>query len=288
MQPIYSIFSKIIDYALLYFFVSFLINVFPLSLFLGGLWVWFLPLLWAPLGACLMALWRTTPGRAVFGLHGLPTTLWGSLKQEIRFFYRAEKKIIGKKLGGRRLLVALLLTLCCVSKISYDLFWRESKPVSSQIEMVREWKLLLAERGKFRVYVPFLFEEHQILVGEGKLSPPLEGTEYISGSEESLQCTIGYVQFPRKWRLIGSRSLLERALDLFLQQEGITQECSRKMITHEGFPALMFSFEQDGKYTEGRLILIGNFLYKLTATDVDLKKQKNSMECFFGSFHFFG
>ena len=74
------------------------------------------------------------------------------------------------------------------------------------------------------------------------------------------------MELPSKWRLAGSSTLLKGGLDIMVKYMPDTTLIDKKFITHQGHRGLDFHLKQGEDEVQGRLILVGTTLYKLTVT----------------------
>ena len=76
--------------------------------------------------------------------------------------------------------------------------------------------------------------------------------------------SVSYLDFPRKWKLIGSHSLMRKSLDLLMAHEGKDRLLtSQKFVTHRGYPALDYVAKEGDREIHGRLVVVGNTLFKI-------------------------
>lgn len=82
----------------------------------------------------------------------------------------------------------------------------------------------------------------------------------------SSKYAVGYLDFPTKYTLLGSKTLLTKSYELLLEKETeMEQVIHQHMISHNGIPAIDYRLKhKDGKEMWGRLLLKGNTLYRVT------------------------
>lgn len=103
--------------------------------------------------------------------------------------------------------------------------------------------------------------------------------------EKEIVYTLSYIEFPRKWRLLGNNTLLNKALDLLVEYEMKGQQLLNKEITkHQSLPAIDYVMKQGEKEVQGRLIVVGTTLFRLTVTYPPALKDKIQHERFVESF----
>jgi hypothetical protein len=76
--------------------------------------------------------------------------------------------------------------------------------------------------------------------------------------------SISYLELPRKWKIAGASRLLQGALDLIIEHIPGAKLLYKNMTKHKSFKALDFHFSQGEEDVQGRLILVGMTLYRLT------------------------
>ena len=72
------------------------------------------------------------------------------------------------------------------------------------------------------------------------------------------------MDLPKKWKLAGSSRLLQGALDLIMKHTLGSELLFKSMTKHKNFKALDFHLSQGQEEVQGRLILVGMTLYRLT------------------------
>ncbi len=96
---------------------------------------------------------------------------------------------------------------------------------------------------------------------------------------------VSYVDFPGHWKLLGSKKLLTKAFDSYLEnQKNVDEVLDQGISSHHGIPALDYHFKQAGKEVKGKFIIAGNTLYRITVTYPLAAAEKIKPEAFFDSF----
>jgi hypothetical protein len=96
---------------------------------------------------------------------------------------------------------------------------------------------------------------------------------------------VSYVDFPKHWKWIGTNKLLTKGFDAFIQNEqNVEALLKQEITTHNGLPALEYHIKQAGKEIEGKFVISGNTLYRMTVTYPLAVAETVQPDTFFGSF----
>ncbi len=134
-----------------------------------------------------------------------------------------------------------------------------------QHERSINWIRYTSAEGKFSVDFPSYPElefKHLEVPSGGKT---LDYNEYKSYQTQQVYYSVSYLNFPGKWRLVGSKTLLKKALDLILDADRGTQLIDKQFVDHQDLSALQFHYKRGEEEIHGRLILVGTTLFKVTA-----------------------
>jgi len=262
--------AQIVDYLFLYLAVSLSSLFLPFYVddlaYLGLVIV--LPFLWMPIEAFLLSKYKTTPGKKIFGIRvedhlagKLP--FWIALKRTC-FWGRRPGLIRQTCISGIRSCMSLV---ALVFLMSFCFFEQEIVMVTTGWENYRTidgWIDYTSTEGNFKV----LFPDDPYI--ESKMLPvpsqhrDLQYQELTSYQGKKVYYSISYMGLPRKWKLAGSHRLLQGALDLIVEHMPEAKLLCKNMTKHQTFRALDFHLEQGEEEVQGRLILVGTTLYRLT------------------------
>ena len=279
-------FAKTFDYALFYSFFYIL----DFSLLLNILLVVALPVLYAPIEALLLRLFKTTPGMWIFGLSldtkvSFKKALLTSLKKGLlvfpllfpplnlfiaRFYLKekgahfakrwqvAEGVEIEKKKRNKHL--RNLVVVLCSAFILYTFTPISFSSLSKRAFDVESWVEVKDDHLKFSVYFP---EEPKI---SGKKVEVKEHNTTLDVKEYHHKSHINYklqsTKVPTTWTLLGSRYLLNALGQQIETHQGSFIES--KIGKHGKYPALHYLVKNhDGGQTKGALILVKKTVYRL-------------------------
>ncbi len=136
---------------------------------------------------------------------------------------------------------------------------------SSERDFLGKWKPYSSSDQRFRVDFPKdpVHESKQIAIPS---TEPLQYNE-IRAEQSDVIYAVSYMDFPSKWRLAGTSTLLKKSLLILIEHEAREQKLvEQKLTTHNGFPAIDYLIKEGEKEIKGRLILVNHTFYRLTAT----------------------
>jgi len=145
-----------------------------------------------------------------------------------------------------------------------------------------EWQSYTSSDQRFGIQFPVEpTEQVQQTIIAGKT---LSFQEMSSMLNESTYA-VSYVDFPKHWKWIGSKKLLSKGFDAFIQsQENIEGIAKQQMVNFHGMPALEYHLQQGGNEIEGKFVIVGNTLYRVTVSYPLAVAESIQSETFFGSF----
>lgn len=283
----YRFFARCLDWGLLYIFVVF-ISLILLSELSDDFYLYLacaIPFMWIPLEALFITYFSTTPGQHLFGIvhkeaSGEKLSFSRVFKRTI--FWRTQNgQVEFRAIHPVRLAAALLITLICGSALFLG---RQMTDIAIHYEKqaVGNWVHYASEDGRFTVNFPKppKLESHTFPVPHS--STPLELSEYKTKGDSVF--SVSYVELPKKWRLFGAGTLLKAAMEVVRSQMPNATLVEKHRVTHKNYPALDFHMKEGKHEVEGRLILVGSTLYKLTVTYLSSQSSQMQHEAFLGSF----
>lgn len=225
--------------------------------------------LWIVFEALLIKLWGTTLGHWISGI-------WIKDKKGKKLSF-AEAFRWGLKLKSRGKMIKnkfnkylhILAFMGVVLGISMPIAM--FKPIKNTFIPLSflwesEWITYAPQDARFTAHFP----------GDPTLeSKQLEITKYkktlsyqqLTAEDKNVTYTLSYMDFPKKWRMLGPKTLLTKILDFMIENEHPGHEVIQKGITQHGkHPAIAFQLKQVDKEIHGKLILVGTTLYRLTVT----------------------
>jgi hypothetical protein len=154
-----------------------------------------------------------------------------------------------------KLLVAAFIVVCGVTAL-YRADWMGGS--NSKIN----WERVSPLGTRFAISFPSSPEqlEKQLPVPNGR---PLNYQELVA-EVRGANYSVSYLDFPRKWKLIGNHTLLRKSLEMLMIHEGQNRQLlSQHSVTHRGYPALDYITKEGNRLIHGRLVIVGNTLFKI-------------------------
>ena len=264
--------AKVVDYCLFYILATFISLFMPFYIeeFYYIIFAMFLPIFWIPLEALLISRWGTTPGKKLFGLQvrnhlGGKLPYWISLKRSLVLGVRPGL-IKQKMVSVKRKIIG---TIVCVMSLFGAVFEQELSDYTTGFRgagSVEGWQSYTSEEGGFKILFPSDPQEEHKVIPLPEHNRTLYYNELKSFQEKKVSYSVSYMKLPRKWKLAGSSRILQGALDGIVEHLPNCQLFSKQFGKHKTYRSLDFHFQQDGEEVQGRLILAGTTLYRLTAT----------------------
>jgi len=226
-----------------------------------------IPLLWMPVEALLLMLFGTTPGKALLGIKichrtGAKLSFWQGLKRASGF---ASSGVIHQvPLTFKRMLAAMVIVLSC-SLMSIFGNALTKWTIGFERGISNEgWVQYIHDEGEFKVHFPHDPKEEQKQLEIPNANKVLDYQELQATQNKKVHYSVTYMELPRKWKIAGSSTLLKGALEIMVKYLPETAIVNKQFTTHQTYRALDFHLKQGEDEVEGRLILVGMTLYKLT------------------------
>lgn len=263
--------AKAIDYCLFYLIFTLSSMVFPFYIedlyYLG--FAFFIPILWAPFEAFCISRLKTTLGKALLGIRiethlGGRLPFWLALKRSL--FLGTLPGIIRQR-SGTKMRALRGFTILCVL-LGGAVFEKEIAVVTTGFEKYRTvdgWKEYVSTEGNFSVIFPQEPEYESGVLPVPSQKKNLTYNEFKSYQTKKVYYSVSYIDLPRKWKMAGASRLLQGALELILEHTPGSQLLSQNMTKHQNLRALDFHLSQGEEEVQGRLILVGTTLFRLTA-----------------------
>ncbi len=283
-----------IDYGLFYLVFSLCSMVFPFYVedfyYLG--FAVFVPVFWAPIEGLLISQTKTTPGKSLFGIR-VETHLAGKLPFLIAlkraFCFGRRPGILRQKPVGKLRLAAGLIAFCALLGSSY--FEKEIAVVTTGFEKYRTvdgWKEYTPSSGKFTVIFPEDPSHESGVLPVPAQNKNLNYDEFKSYQTKKVYYSVSYIELPKRWKMAGSNRLLNGALDMIIEHTPGSSLLGQNMTKHKNLRALDFHISQGEEEVQGRLILDGTTLYRLTAVYPPALAHQLQSEGFINSFEVHG
>ena len=286
--------AQAIDYVLFYLLFSLASLFLPFYLedlyYLG--FAFFIPILWAPVEAVLLSCYKTTIGRALFNIR-VENHLGGKLPFLIALkrscFFGTRPGVVRQKALGIFRCALAVFALIFLGGVSF--FEKEITVLTTGFEKYKSidgWVDYTSNDRGFRVLLPQSPEEISTVLPVPSHNLTLKYDELKSYQTKKVYYSISYMDLPKKWKLAGSSRLLNGALDLIMKHTSGSELLFKTITKHKNFRALDFHLTQGKEEVQGRLILVGMTLYRLTVVyPPDLAHQLKQDE-FLNSFEVHG
>ncbi|HUD01774.1 MAG TPA: RDD family protein [Rhabdochlamydiaceae bacterium] len=239
------------------------------------------PLFWAPIEAFLLTKWSTTLGKKLFGISVPGLTSKESLKRAF-FFGKRPGVVIFKKITYWRYVIALMIACSAGSGLFYGKDISEAAVHYEQQVAGSGWVEYISENGKFSVHFPKNPEVASKTV-EVPNGDPIELSEFKA--EKDAAFSVSYLDLPKKWKIFSSNTLLKGAMKVVTEHMPGTQLLDKTIVKHKNHPAMDFRMKEGENEIEGRLILVGNTLYRLMVVYYPDTPRDQQHQTFVNSFH---
>ena len=260
-------FAQMFDYSLFYVVLSLISVFFPLPIE-GILLAILVPVLWLPLEALFLSLYKKTPGKALFGIR-IEDHMGEKLPFGVAFkraaFFGVRPGVIRQKAQStlkKVLSITVLMAFLGVSVIGPDAVLFSGGIGGTR--SIEGWVDYKPEDADYRVLFPESPEEISTTLPAEEKEDALKYEEAKSHGGKKVYYSVSYVKLPAKWKLAGATRLLQGALDLIVEHTPGIRLLDKSQTKHGSYRAMDFHMNQDGKEVKGRLVLVGTTLYRLT------------------------
>lgn len=169
-------------------------------------------------------------------------------------------------------------------------FWESNlKEFSSGFENHQKnigWEYYISQERGFTVQLPQnpSVETKQLYVEQADKT--LNYNEYKSQVNQNTYYTVSFMDFPSRWRFVGSTKLLNTAFDILVKSEKSVELVSKNPTRHKIYPAIEFTIKNGNEEWKGRLILVGNTFYKVMRVSPSNTSDDSEFDDFLRSFQF--
>lgn len=273
--------ARLFDYGLFYFMTIFISLTSPVELDkqVFALWALVVPFVWMPFEMVLLKRFGTTVGKKLFGLSFSPLSWKESFKRA--FFFKKSRDVNGKPIGLKRYVVALLMTCCAATALFLGEDISEAAVHYEKQVTASGWVQYISDNGKFQVQFPKKPKEASQTF-EVPNEAPINLSEFKA--HKDAEFSVSYLDLPKKWKLFSSNTLLKGAMNVVLEHVPGASLIEKKLVKHKNYPAMDFRLKEGENIIEGRLILVGNTLYKLWVVYFPDTPKEAQHEMFVSSF----
>jgi uncharacterized RDD family membrane protein YckC len=282
--------ARLVDYLLFFLIcgVASLFLPFLLETYFYYFFALAVPILWIPIEALCISLFKTTPGKALFGITihdflGAKLTYLKALRRAA--FIPPRPGVIRQvSLSLKRRLSGLLIALAC---IGLSLFGNALTRWSVGLDQGMNadgWVQYYSQDAGFSVQFPTDPKEESKRLEIPSANKVLDYQELTSKQNKNIHYSVSYMDFPKKWKWAGNGTLLKGALDAIVKHLPNTALKSREFSYHQNQRSIDFLLKQGETEVKGRLIIVGTKLYKLTISYPASVSDKIEDSPFFSSF----
>ncbi|HEX2580224.1 MAG TPA: RDD family protein [Rhabdochlamydiaceae bacterium] len=274
--------ARLLDYGLFYSCTILLSLMAPLEVnekfyFYFALAV---PLFWAPLEALFITRYETTPGKKLFGI-AVPGLTWKESLKRAFFLGKRPGTMCEKKISYWRYILALMIACSAGSGLFYGKDISEAAVHYEQQVVDVGWVEYIADNGKFSVHFPKKPVDVSKTV-ETSDGDPVNLSEVKAVKDAAF--SVSYLDLPRKWKLFSANTLLKGALNVVHEHMPGTEILEKQIVKHKNYPAMDFKMKEGENHIEGRLILVGNTLYRLMVVYYPDTPREQQHDTFMNSF----
>ena len=324
MRVLRRICAKLLDYFWFWSFLLLIIDAFDGSLWLYAAMTVFLPLLFIPIEATLLFLFRTTLGKILFGFRfkrslTFKESLYMTTKKALLltplfipplnlffiFYYikkyrKSENKWdyicitplernFPKKWGYSGL--CLLGIITSLIAFTPEFSYRQLNKVVSleQPNFIKNksfkffsdnWVKVTPDELIFSIFFPKTPKYSEKKHSVPRSSTVLVYKEYMHTGD--LNYSLSFIELPSSWTRWGASLVLKGSLN-FLCSHGKIHH--KKKCKHLSFPAMEYQMERDKHLFLGKLVLVGNTIYKIEVELKDSATNSDDIQKFINSFH---
>jgi len=181
------------------------------------------------------------------------------------------------KIGKKITFICVGLAVVLTSVFSFVCF-----DCDRQMHNPLEWQAFSPSDDRFEVKFPTDPKEdsQEISVSD----KTLEYQEFKS-EDKHAEYSVSYIDFPGMWKLVGSKKILAKSFDGLMEKEKEVEEIlAQEHSSHKGEPSLHYHLKQAGKTVKGRLVVVGNTIYRVMVTYPETIADSIDTESFLDSF----
>jgi hypothetical protein len=264
-------FAKAFDYAFCFLTTALLVLLTPLaaddSIYLQILIA--TPFLWIIPEAALLSTWGATPGSLLMAIS--PRTSKGdklSFIESLRLTLFLHKGLSiqwirsDKGTGSliKRCIVGCFIALAAVfGKAAIQFPEAFEKEIST-----RGWVHYTSSEGDFTADFPSKPKVEQKQLEIPQANRTVDYQEVKSSHQDQITYSVSAIDLPKKMTFFGSNTILKGALSVVQDNlHAKTKLVSKKLTKHGNYPAIDFHLLEGMKDVKGRLVLVGNKLFKI-------------------------
>lgn len=258
--------ARVIDYCLVFGFGLLLslvlpFDVNPLFYLLFGMAV---PPLFVPLEALFLSLWKTTPGKAFFGISLSEKPSYKEAFQ--RAFFLKNRPGVLKQIPPPlfRILLGYTVTLALLTFTILSKQLTEYTIGFEQQQKITGWVQYSSKEAGFHVHFPTDPQQEAKEVALPHSSGSVNYNEFKSQTEPHVTYSVSYIDLPKKWSFVSSKRILRGVFDVLYKLESANELFSKEFTVHKSHSAMDFHYKKGDEEIVGRLIRVGQRLFKVT------------------------
>lgn len=192
---------------------------------------------------------------------------------------------LGKSKKKLRQWMGIVLLVIGAGAGAFTFVSRDVQKELTKIESNDNWVQFSPADKRFSIEFPKSPKEASRQIEIPSANQSLDYRE-MRAEESEVSYAVSYIDFPRKWRLVGANTLLKKSLAILVEHEAEGMKLvSQQVSTHNGLPALDYVVKHGEREIQGKLILSGTTLYRLTATYLPAKASLVQHAQFVSSFN---
>lgn len=221
------------------------------------------PVLFIPFEAILLRVWGRTPGKALFRI-SLSKLSFGQAFRRALLFGKRPGSFTQKKPHPLRIVFGYALTMAL---LGFSLFSKNITEYTigfAQQQKVSGWVHYAAKDAGFNVSFPTKPQIEAKELALPRSSGSVNINEYTSQKGSNVTYSVSYMDLPKKWAFVSSRRILRGVFDVLLKLESAGELTSKEFGNYNEHTALNFTYKKGDDEVVGRLIRVGQRLFKLT------------------------
>lgn len=281
--------ARFCDYCLLYLVLGAISLALPY--FYGPFFYYFLalwiPFLWVPLEALLLSKWASTPGKVLFGFsvqgeERSPLTYKQALRRTL-FLPGRPGKVVQRMISWKRKLFGFVTSALFALAALYGnglALWTTGLERGD----LSGWVQYSSNEVGFTVAFPKEPEEVSKALPIPDSDKVLNYQEISTKQSKKIHYSVSHLNLPGKWRLASNTTLLKAVLDILVQHEPGSALLAKEFRSYAGLRVLDYHMHKGDEEMQGRLIVVGKTLYKLTVTYPTGQAEQSEIIAFLDSF----
>ncbi len=271
----YRIFAKIFDYAFCFLVLALGILLTPFAID-DSIYLYLViatPFLWILPEALLLSTWGTTPGRLFMAI--LPRTCKGtklSFNEALRLSLFLDRGMSIDWIRCDQGLTNFIKRVAIGSSIALAAIFSKAIiqfPETFEKEVsIRGWVHYTSSEGDFTADFPSKPKVEQKQLEIPQANRTVDYQEVKSSHGKHTTYSVSAIELPKKFSFFGANTVLKGALSVLQENLHVkTKLIYKKLTKHGEHPAIDFHFLKGTDDIKGRLVLVGNKLFKIEVSE---------------------